>query len=181
MGNKSEKRLARKALENEKFEAKKLRQAENPENNKYVSEYELARAEKRVREPEKPRDRNMAWSDAQTDFLGEWSWGSRECLIDDWADEIHPFLTEYEKKTWLQIYDERTGVKNRRQKHISYEVQQICKEAQDRLVELERDDVDYVFRFRLAGPKRLYGVLQAHLFFVLWWDPQHNIYKLEDD
>ena len=124
----------------------------------------------------------MEWSRDHADTEGNWSWGPRSCLLDAWGDELEPFLDSYTCKTWLEIYQERTGGDGgRRQKHVGYEVHQVCDEAQYRLLELNRDDVDLLFRFRLTGPKRLYGVMQARVFFVLWWDPTHKIYPVEKD
>lgn len=181
MTSKREKRLARQALEHEAFLAKKARQVENPNSFKRVSEDANVRVVKRVVEAERPGDQKMQWSRDQADTDGAWSWGNRSCLDDAWNEEVHPFLFEYAQKTWLQIYAERTGGNNRRQKHIFYNIEQICEEAQLRLIDLERDDVDCVFRFRLAGKKRLYGVQQMPWFYVLWWDPEHNIYPVEAD
>lgn len=123
----------------------------------------------------------MEWTRDRADVEGSWTWGPRSSLNDSWDMELHPFLVEYSNKTWLQIYDERTGGQQRRQKHIYYEVWQICREAQQRLIEIERDDVDTVFRFRMENLKRLYGVVQEHVFHVLWWDPDHKIYPVEPD
>ncbi len=90
-------------------------------------------------------------------------------------------MVECTRKTWIEIYQERTGGRQRKQKHVSYEVWQICEEAQLRLLELDRDDVDTLFRFRLGNLKCLYGVQQRNLFFVLWWDPEHKIYPVGVD
>ena len=181
MPSKREKRLARKALDHEAFLAKKARQAENPNSFKRVAEDFALRVAKSVHEAERPGDQKMDWSADQADIEDEWSWGKRSCLSDDWDSELLPFLTGYSEKTWLEIYSERTGGGNRKQKHIFYNVEDICEEAQLRLLALERDDVDCVFRFRLSGKQRLYGIQQMPVFFVLWWDPEHNIYPVEVD
>ena len=136
-------------------------------------------AAKVVREqPTRVGERLMEWSRDEADVEGSWSWGPRSCLDDAWVETLHPFLREYAKKTWFQIESERT--KGRRgtrvPKHFAYSVTSICQEAQDRLVELEKDDVDSVFRFRLSGRRRFYGLLREHVFMVLWWDPEHNVY-----
>lgn len=149
-----------------------------PDVEKRVVEAEDVSPTKVVPElPEIVEKRLMEWSRDNADVEGEWSWGPRSCLNADWDGLLHPFLIEYGKKTWFQIYDERTTVRKKRvQKHISYAVGAICREAQDRLVALEIDDVDRIFRFRLSGRARLYGIQRLHVFFVLWWDPEHKIY-----
>lgn len=35
---------------------------------------------------------------------------------------------------------------------------------------------DTVCRLRLSGKKRLYGIRQKHVFAILWWDPEHEIW-----
>lgn len=180
-GSKREKRIARQSAEQEAFQKKKLRQLENPNSFKRVSEAEPISTAKSVREAQRPADMVMSWTRDQADTDGDWTWGPRACLNDAWDDEIEPFLRECARKTWNEIYQERTGGASRRQKHIFYGIDQICDEAQCRLLELERDDVDCVFRFRLTGPKRLYGVQQDHVFAVLWWDPEHKIYPVVVD
>lgn len=181
-GNKREKRLARQAEALAAFQQKKLRQLEDPNSFKRVAEIADVNPRKVVVEATPARSCLMEWTREQVDVEGQWPWGARSCLNEDWDGELHPFLIEYSSKTWLEIYDERTGpAHRRRQKHCSYEVTQICDDAQYRLLELGRDDVDTIFRFRVAGAKRLYGIQQEHVFFVLWWDPTHKIYETEVD
>ena len=49
--------------------------------------------------------------------------------------------------------------------------------AQRRLVELELDDLDRISRLRIGQRQRLYGVREGAHFYVLWWDPQHEIWS----
>ena len=177
MGKKRDQRLVRQAEKAIEFERKKIRQAAEPDVTKHVAEGEAVSPEKSPPPlPEIVEKRLLEWSRDHADIDGAWSWGPRSCLEDDWEQTLHPFLREYAKKTWFQIYAERTKVRGKRaQKHHDYAVASICKEAQSRLLELEMDDVDRIFRFRLSGLKRLYGIQRLHLFMVLWWDPEHKI------
>lgn len=170
MVSKRDKRLARQLKDREDFERKKARQA---------SELVVTKV---VRQAATPGAELMTWTRDTADVAGEWSWGSRSCLDDDWDEIVLPFLSEYEKKNWNEITSEKTGSgKKRRKKHITYPVADICKEAQDRLVEIERDDIDLVFRFRLGGRERLFGTRAGPLFSLLWWDPTHKIYPVGDN
>jgi hypothetical protein len=45
-----------------------------------------------------------------------------------------------------------------------------------RLNEIFEDDM---FRFRLAGEKRLWGFRVGNVFYVLWWDASHRVYPTE--
>ena len=180
-GSKREKRIAQQAAEKVAFAKKKLRQLENPNSFKRVAEQGGVHATKKVHESKRDAERAMEWSRDEADVEESWSWGPRSCLTDAWSDELEPFLVGFSAKTWVEIYQERTGGGGRRQKHIYYDVSQICDEAQYRLLEINRDDIDVLFRFRLSGPKRLYGIVQAHIFFVLWWDPAHKIYPVDKE
>jgi hypothetical protein len=57
-----------------------------------------------------------------------------------------------------------------------YQVENLPAQALARLVEIEKDDETEVSRLRLSGKRRLYGFLREHVFHVLWWDPQHEVY-----
>ena len=120
----------------------------------------------------------MCWTRDQRDVVGLWSWGQpRFWGMPTWRTKIYPFLRDTAKKTWNEIDREMTtGRRNSAAKrHKSYPVGEIAKEAQDRLRDISLDDLDEVFRFRLASTERLYGFVIQHMFFVIWWDPYHNI------
>lgn len=178
-GDKRAKRIAQQAARLEDFERKKARQAEHPNSFKRVSQAEPIHIAKTVHEGPPSAQQCMEWSTDRADIKRSWSWGPRSCLSDDWDTVLKPYLDEYAKKTWREIASERTGNANRRQKHISYEVHKICTEAQKRLAELQQDDLEEIFRFRVSGKKRLYGIVISHWFWVLWWDPEHKIYPTE--
>lgn len=49
------------------------------------------------------------------------------------------------------------------------------RQAVNRLVS-EYESLDHIGRFRLAGRERLYGVREGGDFFILWWDPRHEVW-----
>jgi hypothetical protein len=119
-------------------------------------------------------DMLMMWSSEKKDIIGRWSWGqSRNWGLPLWRKNILPFLHHYEKKMWKDIHRENAGDDHR---FKTYETSKICKEARERLVELKIDDLEDISRFRLGNRPRLYGIMCQHVFFLLWWDPEHNIY-----
>lgn len=111
------------------------------------------------------------------EYDGEWSWRK----IDEATTmKIVKFLCEMERLTWQQIWDQRAHSKHRDgPKHKSIPVDSIVKAAQDRLTELNLDDHDELFRFRLGNMERLWGLLLneggARIFYPIWWDPDHLI------
>jgi hypothetical protein len=58
---------------------------------------------------------------------------------------------------------------------MAYDREAICAEARTRLADIFLDDLDQVFRFRLAAKQRFYGFRLQHVFFALWWDAEHKI------
>ena len=48
-------------------------------------------------------------------------------------------------------------------------------EAQKRLMDLQLDDYEVLYSFRLTGKWRIWGIAQDSIFQVLWWDPRHQV------
>ena len=116
----------------------------------------------------------MEWSRELEDKKGAWSWGvDRDWGKTVWENILEPFLKDYEKKKWSEITAEKSG---RKQRHLYYTLDQIKKEAFDRLIKLKYDDRDEIFRFRVRKGKRLYGFVLNQVFGTIWYDPTHDIY-----
>lgn len=49
-------------------------------------------------------------------------------------------------------------------------------QALKRLRQLTFDDRDDISRLRVNGPGRLYGFRERERFYVLWWDPKHEVW-----
>lgn len=58
----------------------------------------------------------------------------------------------------------------------SYTVSDLPNVASRRIKEIKRDDEDQIHRLRCSGTQRLYGVMREHVFHVLWWDPEHEVW-----
>lgn len=80
-------------------------------------------------------------------------------------------------KTWADIEAETTVKAGDRtdKKHKTYDQSAICQEARQRLVELELDDQDRIFRFRMSNKRRLYGFIFGITFETVWYDAEHKI------
>jgi len=58
-----------------------------------------------------------------------------------------------------------------------YEIERIPNpRAASRLDALGLGDMTRISRLRLTGTRRLYGFLEGHIFHVVWWDPEHEIW-----
>jgi hypothetical protein len=51
----------------------------------------------------------------------------------------------------------------------------LCKDAQDRLTALQKDEQAQLFSTRITGEKRLWGFRDIAILRVLWWDPNHSV------
>lgn len=50
------------------------------------------------------------------------------------------------------------------------------KQARDRLVEMGLSDQTKIWKLRIGGPGRLWGFLTGNIFYVVWWDPRHEVW-----
>lgn len=103
----------------------------------------------------------------------------------DWLDhsfdatqtnEDHPALSVLAKFRDLERLGRRRLVGNLGDPVKVYDVENLPEHVRDRLVEIGRDELDKVCRLRLSGKARLYGALQGNVFYVLWWDPDHQVF-----
>ena len=47
--------------------------------------------------------------------------------------------------------------------------------AQKRAAEIELDVFDGLWELRLGGKQRIWGLLDGHVFYIVWWDPDHQV------
>ncbi len=57
----------------------------------------------------------------------------------------------------------------------SVSVSEMIREAQKRLEELNLDDQDELYRLRMNGKLRLWGIRDRNILRLLWWDREHEI------
>ena len=107
-----------------------------------------------------------SWRVASMDRDGPFGWNSVSCKT--FLSDIWPKLRGYEAMTWKQIHAAP-------KKNHSTKVSSLSKKARDRLAEIEQDDLTTLFRFRLTGKQRLWGIKRDIYFDILWWDPKHEV------
>lgn len=167
MPNKAERRKEIRQARLEEFERKK------------ICLVEQVQLEKKAKLPPKslsPAQELMKLDRTIEDREGHWTWGEARDWTDDfWNKALGPFIIGYTSKTWGEIWAEKWGSKGKR-KHVSYPTSSICKEAQDRLIELKLDDFEQIFRFRMTGEERVYGFVPHPTFQLLWFDKKHKVF-----
>jgi hypothetical protein len=92
-------------------------------------------------------------------------------MTKDTLKEVKKKLGEFEGMTWQEI--ERNG------KNHFVSTANLAKEARQRLREIEQDDLEQLYSLRLSGKERVYGIREANILRILWWDPTHSVYPTE--
>lgn len=101
----------------------------------------------------------------QMDFEGLWGWNNFE------SDELQGLLNkifEMQKLTWQLLYQKGS--------HL-VRVMDLDSKAQKRLREIGKDDLDELYSLRLTGQRRVWGIKERAIFWLLWWDPKHTVCK----
>jgi len=131
---------------------------------------------------EKPSiyDTKMTWCVSITDIENEWSWGEPRNWSDgEWQDEILREMLSLSNLTWSEIARMETGEGKkgkRRKRHHPQVVNSITSEARKRWEELDLDQFDVAYRFRLGGTKRIWGIQYGSHFYLVWYERNHLIY-----
>lgn len=95
----------------------------------------------------------------------EWGWKN---LKNSKISELLEKLRYYETRTWKEIDS------NHKRDH-PVELGKLEKAAQKRLVQLNYDDIDQLYRIRLSGKERIWGQRERHILKIIWWDPEHTV------
>lgn len=101
------------------------------------------------------------------DLDGPYGWKSATPLE---LVQIFERLREFERLTWAEIEQQKSCG--------PMEPEVICKEAQERLATIGLDTVGALFKLRVDKKARVWGYRHEHVFFVVWWDPEHKVYPM---
>jgi len=93
-----------------------------------------------------------------------WGWKN----LNEDLYEVLDKLKNYETRTWKEIQSDK-----KRDHPVAFE--KLANEAQKRIKELRYDDIDELYRFKLSGKKRVWGIVHGYIFKILWWDPEHTV------
>ena len=126
----------------------------------------IAKLPTREKRPKAPHVRGgpLVWWFSTVDRSGPFAWSA----LDDPAvykaamEKLHHF-------EMMEETDMRRGSSHPIQKD------QLCKDARDRLVEIDLDDLDELMSFRLTGTGRVWCRMINSTMLVLWWDPEHRV------
>lgn len=121
-------------------------------------------------DPQDYYQKNPAWRISKMEFVDPFGW---HILDVNKVLDIQKKLIGFESMTWREIL-----VDSRKQNH-TVSVESLCKQARDRLTEIDLDDLDELTSLRLSGAERVWGILDQGIMNLLWWDPDHQVYPVE--
>jgi hypothetical protein len=124
--------------------------------------------------PASTKQKMPVWRIGMIDFGGYWGWENLNNV--DSLKSIQDKLRHFEKMTWGEIEKKLIG-KGTQQNHFM-PVNKICKDARNRLKEINLDDQDYLYSLRFSGTERLWGIREAEILYILWWDHDHSVYPI---
>lgn len=105
-------------------------------------------------------------------------WAIHELSDEDMAD-IGKLLAQVAQMTWEEIGLINDG---RGQSHGYRSEGDLSHRARERFRTLPcevTDQNDSLFRFKVTTDKRLWGFVVNDTFYVLWWDPKHEVSRAD--
>ena len=99
----------------------------------------------------------------QMDHDGSWSWDKFDPTQ---IQELLQKIFESQKLTWQDLRNNGSHFVDRRG---------LCSEAQKRLIQIGKEDLDQLFSLRLTARKRIWGIKENNILWLLWWDPNHEV------
>lgn len=138
---------------------------------------------KKVIQTEKAGKKRVSAIENPQGFLDKnpvWGFKIHDTSHPRWSIENYSFydvimnkLIAFEGLAWSEIQAASGGRRNGTNNHFE-SVAVLSKEAQKRILELKLD-IDEVFSLRLSATERLYGIVDNGIFYILWYDPIHEI------
>ena len=108
-------------------------------------------------------DWSPSWSFSRCDFEHvKWS-----LKLSNIYEEIIPKLISFEQRKWSDIISDK-------ERNHWIDCADFTKEAQKRLEEI-KIYYDELFSLRLTGTLRLFGYIENGIYYIIWYDPDHEI------
>lgn len=112
-------------------------------------------------------NKHMAWRFSRSDNAGPYDCSN---LSHEEYKQLWDRLREFETKNPSQLRD--TG------SFHSIPISEFCKEARDRLMEIQVDDLEELYSFRIDAMCRIYCMKWENILSILWWDKKHKAYPI---
>lgn len=112
-------------------------------------------------------DETVVVNFGNADQEGQWSWGADRNWDSAQQTDLEAFFIALGEINWRTLYQD--------QNHGDRPTSAYCAEAYQRWCILDFEQFDTVFRFRLTGACRLYGIRMGNCFYLIWLDLNHLI------
>lgn len=109
--------------------------------------------------------RKLVWKVARIDDNSPWGWNQITCP--DFLRNIWDKMRNFETMPWSEILGRH---------HHAIAINDIIQPAQNRLEQLGYDDQAELVSFRLSNTERIWAIRSGAEAFLIWWDPNHEIY-----
>jgi hypothetical protein len=109
---------------------------------------------------------NPAWRFSRLELWDPFGWHT---LDEETLRHIRTKLSHYESMTMNEIF-----VANRKYNH-GVPQKDLCAEARERLCKLNLEHIELIYRLRLSGTERVWGIRELNVLNLLWWDPDHLV------
>jgi hypothetical protein len=144
----------------------------NPQKEKYpkILERVIGAKEAKITPGTSFNDRKAAWRIHKVQMVDPYGWHELDL---NQIRYIQSKLGEYEKKTWNEIYTI--------EKHWNHPLPVSdlkCPKAKKWMRE-NMPDQDTLWTLRFRGAERVWGVYSEGVYLVVFWDPNHQIWKTE--
>jgi hypothetical protein len=116
--------------------------------------------------PEGFYDARPSWRIYKLEMCKPYGWHEIDRAV---FDRIKDRLIAFESMTWREILIDG------KKRHHSVKTDLICKDARQRLAELQLDDYDRLLSLSLSGRERIWGIFSQGVLGILWWDPNHEV------
>lgn len=186
--SKKEKRLRKRIERQKRNNIKNARLSDKVEiKNKYIRSSvkpDLTKSP-RITTEHNYKNNYFEWDAGHSDTDGNWSWQEpRQWGSWEYLNTIKHHMDSHTNNAWSEVEAFTYSGKQKYRKHLNkYQgVESICPEAQERWMSLENlAQFEELFRMRLGGGKRIWGVRVQHLFFLVWYERYHKICPVNDD
>lgn len=121
------------------------------------------RDEKLVKIPPQTPHSTPSWKFSTVDRGGPFQWPEDDSEL---IKDIVKKLSNFDSMKW----DDIKGID-----HHSIPKHKLSKVAQERLEEINLDDIDTVFSLHFNGKKRIIGIKDLNVMKLLWWDQEHEV------
>jgi hypothetical protein len=148
----------------------------------------MQKMSKTLKSSEKPLDYSRR-SPALPQSIGSYyglnpTWSFKKCDFDhpQWGLSQNPKhlpqllkkLASFELQTYGEIFSSTSGRASNTRNHW-IDVEHIVKDAQDRLAAQNLNDEDSLCSLALSSLERVWGVIKAGVFYIIWYDLNHEV------